>query len=173
MTFPAASFFERSALRAASSRRAPADSIWARSTSASSSTRICPSRAICPDSKRILLTVPAISLLTATFRRLEMLPIADTPVSQGSALAARRSDRLRRRTGRLHLLAHRHELADLGALDSRQQADDDQEAGRHHQVSFPSAVSRHAPSLKADRLSCHPGDAKFELLMRQVPWLTM
>ena len=87
MTLPAASLRERSAFRFARSLRASADAICARSTSASSSTSIWPSLAICPDSKRILLTVPGTSALTATFRRLEMLPTADTVVSQVSAWA--------------------------------------------------------------------------------------
>ena len=87
MTFPSASILERCAVRPASSRRASADAICARSTPASSSTSTWPSRAICPDSNRILLTVPGTSLLTETLRRLEMLPTAATVVSQFSAFA--------------------------------------------------------------------------------------
>ena len=149
MTFPSANILERCAVRPASSRRASADAICARSTPASSSTSTWPSRAICPDSNRILLTVPGTSLLTETLRRLEMLPTAATVVSQFSCLGSRRSHRLGGRAARHHLLAHRHERADLRSLDSDQNADDDQQAGRHQQVSFQSSLSRHGAKSKA------------------------
>ena len=88
MTFPCASTADRFAVRSARSRRASADASWARSTPASSSTSTWPSRAMLPDSKRILLTMPGTSLLTFTLLRLETLPTADSVVSQVSPCAA-------------------------------------------------------------------------------------
>ena len=156
MTFPCASTLERCAVFPASSRRDSAEASCARSTSASSSMRIWPSFAICPDSNLILVTVPGTSLLTATLRRPEMLPTAEIVALPGLGLRHRRADRLGRRPGLLHFLAHRHQLADLGDLDSRQDSDEDQQSDSHQQIAFHSSGLLHGAKSKPDRLSCHP-----------------
>ena len=145
MTFPCASTAERFAVRSARSRRASADASCARSTLASSSTSTWPSRAMLPDSKRILLTIPGTSLLTSTLLRLGDAADRRQRGLPGLALRHRGADRLGRRPHLLHLLAHADERADLRPLDPAQQDDEQQETAHDDENAKQPAVLAHIP----------------------------
>src|SRR5688572_12155492 len=82
MTFSWTSLRERSAWTLAYLRRATTEASWARSTSASSSTRIWPFFTTWPESKRMALTTPAASLAMVTPRPVVMVPTAESRSSQ-------------------------------------------------------------------------------------------